>query len=69
MLGVKVPNLAGLAIAAFALLWKFRRRIPEQDTLALLVGISLLFGYAHSYDLVVLAPLVPALRSHLCYGL
>ena len=65
--GLKAPNLSGLALIGFGLLWKFRQRFSESETLALLIGVSLLFGFSHSYDLVLLAPLVPVLAQR-CTG-
>ncbi|MES2352823.1 MAG: glycosyltransferase family 87 protein [Pseudomonadota bacterium] len=56
------PVLMFISVMA---LWYFRHRILDADILALLLGITLLFGYAHGYDLVVLAPMVPAFWRHL----
>jgi hypothetical protein len=63
-IGVRAPNLAALALLALALIWRFRQRLQREDVLALLVGLSLLFGFSHSYDLVILAPLVPAVARY-----
>jgi hypothetical protein len=63
--GIKVPQLFPLAIVLTGLLWWYRSRLIIDDVIGILVAISLLFGLAHHYDLVVLAPLLAAFWRHL----
>jgi len=62
--GIKVPQLFPLAIVLTGLLWWYRSRLIIDDVVGILVAISLLFGLAHHYDLVALAPLVAAFWRH-----
>jgi hypothetical protein len=64
-LGIHAPSLAPLGLAAAAALWALRSRVVPADVLAFLVGIPLLSGYSHDYDLSALALLVPAFWRHL----
>ncbi|MEQ8753382.1 MAG: glycosyltransferase family 87 protein [Coleofasciculus sp. G1-WW12-02] len=58
--GIKVPPLLPLGIVLTGLLWWYRSRVIIDDMIGLLMAIALLFGLAHHYDLVVLAPMVAA---------
>ncbi|MBE9126901.1 MULTISPECIES: glycosyltransferase family 87 protein [unclassified Coleofasciculus] len=58
--GIKVPQLFLLALILTYLLWWYRSRLILDDVVGILVAISLLFGFAHHYDLVALAPLIAA---------
>jgi hypothetical protein len=62
--GVSSSFLVPVAILVVGALWYFRASIADQDLLALLVGLSLLFGFSHSYDIAALMPLVPAFWRH-----
>jgi hypothetical protein len=62
--GIKVPLLFPLGIALTAILWWYRSRLIIDDVLGILIAIPLLFGFAHHYDLVALAPLVAAFWRH-----
>jgi Glycosyltransferase family 87 len=62
--GVGSSFLIAVAILVVGALWYFRASIADEDLLALLVGISLLFGFSHSYDIAALMPLVPAFWRH-----
>lgn len=63
--GIKVPQLFPLGIVLTGLLWWYRSRLIIDDVVGILVAISLLFGLAHHYDLVALAPLLAAFWRHL----
>jgi|SRR5262245_19618368 len=58
-------DLTLLGVVLTGLLWWFRRRICEDDVLALLTLISLGIVYAHDLDSVYLAPLAVSLTLHL----
>jgi hypothetical protein len=64
-MGITAPSLAPLGLAAMAVLWGLRFRIDSRDVLPLLVGITLVSGRSHDYDLSALALLVPAFWRHL----
>lgn len=65
-LGSDLPILAALLIVVCGSLHVYRGRLrSEADTLAILFCLSLLLLFAHDYDLVALALLVPALFHHL----
>jgi hypothetical protein len=49
---------AAMLVAALVLLWRGRERAGNLGTLALTLSLSLLFVYAHDYDLAALAPLL-----------
>jgi hypothetical protein len=59
-LGIATPNLLVLGVAATIALFAFRTRLAERDLLGVLVGLGLVFGYGHGYDLAALVVLVPA---------
>jgi hypothetical protein len=46
------------------MLWYYRSSISDADILGILVAVSLLFGFTHSYDIAALTPLVPAFWRH-----
>jgi hypothetical protein len=52
------PAVAALALGGVLLLWKGRERAGALGVLALSLALSVLFVYAHDYDLAVLAPLL-----------
>jgi len=58
--GIKVPPLLPLGIVLTGLLWWYRSRVIIDDVIGLLMAVALLFGLAHHYDLVALAPMVAA---------
>ena len=58
--GIKVPQLLPFGIVLTGLLWWYRSRVIIDDVIGLLMAIALLFGLAHHYDLVALAPMVAA---------
>jgi|GEM_PF-518607 len=62
--GLRCPPLAPLALGALAALFAYRRTIPAEDVLGLLLGASFLFVYAHDYDLCALAPLYVGAWTH-----
>jgi len=62
--GIKVPQLFPLGIILTGLLWWYRSRLIIDDVVGILVAISLLFGLAHHYDLVALAPMLAAFWRH-----
>lgn len=65
-IGISFPNIGPLIIViSVGLLWYFKSKVLTADVLAILLGSSLLFGYAHGYDLVILAPMIPAFWRHL----
>jgi hypothetical protein len=59
-----VPQLFPLAIVLTGVLWWYHSRLIIDDVIGILLAISLLFGLAHHYDLVVLAPLLAAFWRH-----
>lgn len=63
--GITAPSLLPAAIMLCGVLWYFRSSIADEDILAMLVSVSLLCGFTHSYDLAALMPLVPAFWRHL----
>jgi hypothetical protein len=62
--GVRSSFLLPVAVVVVGALWYYRARVAEEDLLALLVGLSMLFGFSHSYDIAALIPLVPAFWRH-----
>jgi hypothetical protein len=65
IIGFEVPPLLPIGVAAMAVLWWLRKRIEDPDILPLLIGLTLLFGISHDYDLSALALLLPAFWRHL----
>ncbi|MFP5273318.1 glycosyltransferase family 87 protein [Coleofasciculus sp.] len=63
--GIQMPQLLPLGIVITGLLWWYRFRLIIDDVIGLLMAISLLFGFAHHYDLIALAPLIAAFWRHL----
>ncbi|MEQ9358322.1 glycosyltransferase family 87 protein [Coleofasciculus chthonoplastes] len=63
--GMKVPPLLPLGIVLTGLLWWYRSRLIIDDVIGLLMALSVLFGFAHHYDLIALAPLMAAFWRHL----
>jgi len=63
--GIQVPQLFLLKIVIIVLLWRYRSRLIIDDLIGLLLAISVLFGVAHHYDLIALAPLMAAFWWHL----
>jgi hypothetical protein len=63
--GINVPQLLPLGILITGLLWRYRSRLIIDDVIGLLLAISVLFGLAHHYDLIALAPLIAAFWRHL----
>ncbi|HVK54734.1 MAG TPA: glycosyltransferase family 87 protein [Burkholderiales bacterium] len=66
-LGVPAPGWTPfVSIVLIGALWRIRTKLMPDDILPLLVGVTLLFGYAHGYDLIiVLTPMIPAFFYHL----
>jgi hypothetical protein len=62
-IGVPAPDLLPLSLLAAFGVWKWGLRETSAEVLGLLLGFSVLFGVAHDYDLVVLAPLLPAFAN------
>ena len=62
--GIQVPQLFPLGIILTGLLWWYRSRLIIDDVIGILLAISLLFGLAHHYDLVALAPMLAAFWRH-----
>lgn len=62
---IQMPHLLPLGIVITGLLWRYRSRLIIDDVIGLLMAISLLFGFAHHYDLIALAPLMAAFWWHL----
>jgi hypothetical protein len=54
----RAAALAALVLAAITLLWMGRDRLGTLGVLATSLALSVLFVYAHDYDLAVLAPLM-----------
>jgi hypothetical protein len=65
VIGFKVPPLLPIGVVAMAVLWWLRKRIEDPDILPLLIGLTLLFGISHDYDLSALVLLLPAFWRHL----
>jgi hypothetical protein len=63
--GLKVPPLLPLGIVLTGLLWWYRSRLIIDDVIGLLLAIALLFGFAHHYDLVALAPMITTFWRHI----
>jgi hypothetical protein len=64
-LGIAVPSAVLIALAFATVIFLVRAKILEDDILPLLLGVALLLSVAHDYDLILAAPLVPALWRHL----
>jgi Glycosyltransferase family 87 len=64
-LGIAVPTLALIVLAFAVTIFFVRAKIREDDILPLLLSAALLLSVAHDYDLVLAAPMVPALWRHL----
>lgn len=64
-LGIQVPSLLPLAVLALGVLWWYRKQLLRHDIFGVLLALSLLFGFSHTYDLVALAPLVALFARHL----
>lgn len=64
-LGISVPSFVLIALAFALVIFFARAKISEDDVLPLLLGAALLLSVAHDYDLILAAPLVPALWRHL----
>ncbi len=63
--GIATPDLFVVGFLATVALWWSRQRFADRDLLALLIGVTLLFGYSHSYDLAALAVLIPVFWRYL----
>jgi hypothetical protein len=63
--GITTSFLLPVTLLIVGCLWYYRASLADEDVLALLVGLSLLFGFSHSYDIAALAPLIPAFWRHL----
>jgi hypothetical protein len=59
--GIPSPDLSLAGVLAVLILWANRRRFMKEDTLALLLGLQLLFLMAHIYDYVGIIPLLALL--------
>lgn len=59
--GVPTPDLAPAGMLAVLILWANRKRFIRGDTLAILLGLQLLFLLAHIYDYVGIIPLLALL--------
>ena len=64
-LGIKLPVLLPIATLLTGLMWWMKSRLIQDDIFAIILCISFLFGFSHNYDLVALAPLIPAFWRHL----
>jgi hypothetical protein len=64
-LGLAVPTFALIALAFAVTIFFVRAKVLEGDILPLLLSATLLLSVAHDYDLVLAAPMVPALWRHL----
>ncbi len=62
--GVDAPVLLPLALLILGWFWWSRASVVDDDVLPILVGMSLLFGFAHGYDIAALIPLIPAFWRH-----
>ena len=58
--GVTTPSLFALGAIGTLALWYWRHAFVEDDLIGVLLGITLLFGYGHSYDIAALVLLIPA---------
>jgi hypothetical protein len=63
--GLPVGDLTLIGIACAIVMWFFRSRLTETETLALLVVAGLLTVFAHTYTLVGLIIAVPILCKHM----
>ncbi|MEQ9553868.1 MAG: glycosyltransferase family 87 protein [Coleofasciculus sp. G3-WIS-01] len=66
-MGMEMPQLLFLGIVITGLVWRYRSRLIMDDVIGLLMAISVLFGFAHHYDLIALAPLMAAFWRHLSH--
>lgn len=64
-IGVSLPSLVPLGLAATILLWWFRDQFVAGDILPIIMGLTLIFSFSHDYDIVALIPLIPAFWRHL----
>jgi hypothetical protein len=62
--GIASSFLLPIVMLIVGSLWYYRANLTDEDLLPLLVGLSLLFGFSHSYDIAALIPLVPAFWRH-----
>jgi hypothetical protein len=61
--GIHAPVL--LPVAVLIVGWLYSRvKVADEDILPILIGLELLFGFTHSYDIAALIPLVPAFWRH-----
>lgn len=58
--GITTPSLFAFGAIGTLALWYWRRAFVEDDLIGVLLGITLLFGYGHSYDIAALVLLIPA---------
>jgi hypothetical protein len=65
IIGLPAPNLLPLAMGLTVALWWYRHKFIIDDLFGVLLGLALLFGFAHDYDLVALIPLLPLFWLHL----
>jgi hypothetical protein len=63
--GIALPNLFPLAIGITLVLWGLRSQLLLNDIFGVLPMLSLLFGYGHYYDVIVLSALVPLFWRHM----
>jgi hypothetical protein len=58
--GVTTPNLLPLGFVATLAVWYRRHAFVADDLIGILLAITMLFGYGHSYDVAALVLLIPA---------
>jgi len=58
--GITTPSLIVFGLIGTLALWYWRHVFVENDLLGVVLGITLLFGYGHSYDIAALVLLIPA---------
>jgi hypothetical protein len=63
--GLPLVNLTMMGIALAVVIWFFRHRLTDGETLALLVVVGLLTMFAHTYTLAGLIITVPVLCRHI----
>jgi hypothetical protein len=64
--GIKgIPTLFPLGVILTGVLWWHRSKFLTSDTFGILLGMTILLGYSHIYDWVVLIPLIPIFWIHL----
>ena len=64
-IGFNVPSLLPVGVAAIIGLWRSRFRVADSDILSLLIGLTLVFGFSHDYDVSAFAVALPAFWRHL----